>query len=77
MVKSDSRITLANGWHIKTSRLNGVSRLKVMVPAYQTMRVKSGLSARGLIAETVRLCRLVATKQSWKRRSEIEPVAAA
>ena len=53
VVKSGARVALANGWQIKTSRLNGVPRLEVMVPAHQIMRVKSGLTARGLIAETV------------------------
>lgn len=53
VAKSGARVALANGWVIKVSRLNGTPRLELIVPSHQIMRVKSGLTARGLIAETV------------------------
>jgi len=53
VVKSGTRLTLANGWVLKTSRLNGLPRLEVLVPAYQSLSVRAGMTARGLITETV------------------------
>jgi predicted RNA methylase len=53
VAKTGSRVKLGNGWQVKSSRLGGIPRLEVLVPAHQAMRAKNELLSRGLLTETV------------------------
>jgi predicted RNA methylase len=53
LVKTGQQIKLANGFMLKTSRVNAVPRIEVLVPAHQVANERYRMASRGLIVETI------------------------